>query len=86
MDLKLIEKLRTKKGQHMGLILLILLIFLIIFALPTWPYSRGWGYGPFGIVSILLIVLLILILANIISFKVKTDDNSTTIKIEKNDY
>jgi uncharacterized membrane protein len=68
----------------MGLILLILLICLIVFTLPAWPYSRGWGYGPFGFISLLLIVLLILIVTDVISFKVDTDDNGTTIKIEKN--
>jgi len=70
----------------MGLTLLIILVVLIFLTLPTWPYSRGWGYGPFGLITLLLIVLLILILTNIISFKVDTTDNSTTIKIEKNDY
>jgi hypothetical protein len=44
-------------------ILIILLILILIGALPTWPHSRGWGYGPTGIVGILLIVLLVLMLA-----------------------
>jgi hypothetical protein len=69
----------------MGLILLILLICLIILALPTWPYSREWGYRPIGLISIILIILLILIVTNIISFKIETDDKGTTIKIEKQD-
>lgn len=43
-------------------ILLIILILLLIGALPTWPHSRNWGYGPSGIVSVILIVLLILFL------------------------
>jgi uncharacterized membrane protein len=73
----------------MGLILLILLICLIVFALPAWPYSRGWGYGPMGLISLILIVLLVLLLANVIVFwkvKVDTDDDQTTIKIEKQEY
>jgi Protein of unknown function (DUF3309) len=45
------------------IILIILLILILIGALPTWPHSRGWGYGPTGIVGILLIVLLVLMLA-----------------------
>jgi hypothetical protein len=69
----------------MSPLLLIILICLIILVLPTWPYSRGWGYGPMGIISLILIIFLVLILANIISFKVETDDNGTTIKIEKQD-
>jgi len=70
----------------MGLIFLVLLICLIILVLPTWPYSRGWGYGPMGFISLILIVLLILIITNVISFKVETTDSGTTIKIEKQDY
>lgn len=49
----------------MGTILLIILILLLLGALPTWPYSRGWGYGyyPSGAVGLILIIVLILILA-----------------------
>lgn len=43
------------------LILLILLIVLIA-AVPRWPYSRGWGYGPSGALGVILIVLLIMAL------------------------
>lgn len=46
----------------LGTILLIVVILLLIGALPTWPYSRGWGYGPGGIVGLVLVVLLILLL------------------------
>jgi hypothetical protein len=46
----------------LGTILLIILILILVGAVPTWPYSRGWGYGPSGIVGVLLIVLLILVL------------------------
>lgn len=45
-----------------GTILLIILILLLIGAVPSWPYSRGWGYGPSGILGIVLIVVLILLL------------------------
>ena len=41
-------------------ILIILLILLLIGALPTWPHSRAWGYGPSGAVTVLLVILLIL--------------------------
>ncbi|CDX22586.1 conserved exported hypothetical protein [Mesorhizobium sp. ORS 3324] len=46
----------------MGLstILIIILILLLIGAIPAWPYSTGWGYGPSGLVGVLLIVLVIL--------------------------
>ncbi len=41
----------------LGTILLILLIFILIAAVPTWPYSRSWGYGASGLMTILLIIL-----------------------------
>lgn len=46
----------------LGTILLILLILLLIGALPSWPYSRGWGYYPSGISGVLLIVVVVLLL------------------------
>ena len=46
----------------MGTILLILLIILLIGAIPSWPYSSGWGYGPSGIIGLILIIVLILVL------------------------
>jgi len=46
----------------MSTILLIILVVLIIAALPTWPYSGGWGYYPSGGLGLILIILLILLL------------------------
>jgi len=46
----------------MRMILLIILILLLIGALPTWPYSTGWGYYPSGGLGLVLIVVLILLL------------------------
>jgi hypothetical protein len=46
----------------MGTILLVILVLLLLGALPTWGYSRGWGYGPSGILGLVLIVVLILFL------------------------
>lgn len=43
-------------------ILIVLLILILIGALPTWPHSAGWGYGPSGILGTILIILLILML------------------------
>ena len=43
-------------------ILIIILILLLIGAFPSWPYARGWGYGPSGILGVVLVVLLILVL------------------------
>ena len=46
----------------MMLILTILLVLALLGSLPTWPYSRGWGYYPSGGLSLVLVVLLILFL------------------------
>src|SRR6266700_3172219 len=46
--------------QNMRTILLIILVLLLIGALPTWPYSSGWGYYPGG--GLLLLIILILVL------------------------
>jgi hypothetical protein len=45
-----------------GTILLIVLILLLIGVIPTWPHSRGWGYGPSGILGVVLVVLIVLLL------------------------
>src|SRR5262245_28970432 len=51
-------------GTHMslGTILIIILILILLGVIPTWGHSRGWGYGPSGIVGLILIILLILLL------------------------
>lgn len=48
--------------MSIGGILLIILIILLIGALPTWPYSRGWGYYPMGGLGLIVIIILILLL------------------------
>ncbi len=50
------------KIMSTGAILLILFIVLLIATLPTWPYSRSWGYFPGGIIGLILLILLILLL------------------------
>lgn len=46
----------------MGWILLIILIILLLGALPTWPYSTGWGYYPSGGLGLILLIIIILLL------------------------
>jgi hypothetical protein len=46
----------------LGTILLIVLIFMLLGALPTWPHSRSWGYYPSGGVGLLLVILIALLL------------------------
>jgi hypothetical protein len=43
-------------------ILLIVLVLILVGALPTWPYSQGWGYYPSGSLGLIVIVLLVLLL------------------------
>jgi hypothetical protein len=50
----------------LGTILLVVLILLLIGALPTWPHSRAWGYGPTGGVGIVLIVLIVLLVTGVV--------------------
>jgi hypothetical protein len=49
----------------MGLILLIILIILLLGAVPAWPYSRNWGYGPTGGLGLLVIIVIILLLLKV---------------------
>ena len=44
----------------MGTILIIILILLLIGALPTWPYSTGWGYYPSGGLGLILVIIIVL--------------------------
>jgi hypothetical protein len=46
----------------LGALLLILLVLMLLGAVPAWPYSRGWGYAPSGILGLLVVILLIALL------------------------
>jgi len=46
----------------LGTILLIVVVLLLIGAIPSWPHSKSWGYGPSGILGLILVVLIILFL------------------------
>ena len=46
----------------MSTILLVVLILILVGALPTWPYSSGWGYYPSGGVGLILLIVIILLL------------------------
>jgi len=48
--------------MSLSTILLIILVLILIGALPTWPYSSGWGYYPSGGLGIILIILVVLLL------------------------
>jgi hypothetical protein len=46
----------------LGTILLVVLDLLLLGVIPTWPHSRGWGYGPSGLLGVILIIVLVLFL------------------------
>jgi hypothetical protein len=46
----------------LGTILLIVLILILIGVIPSWPHSSSWGYGPSGLVGIILVIVIILLL------------------------
>jgi Protein of unknown function (DUF3309) len=45
-----------------GTILLIVLVLMLLGAVPAWPHSRGWGYGPSGVLGLVVLVLLVMLL------------------------
>jgi Protein of unknown function (DUF3309) len=51
----------------MSLILLIILILLLLGAVPAWPYSRRWGYGPSGLLGLVLVIVLVLMLCQVMA-------------------
>lgn len=53
----------------MGLVLLIILILLLVGGLPRWGHSREWGYGPSGLIGLILVVLVILLLFDVVRWR-----------------
>lgn len=47
--------------MSLGMILLIVVILMLIGAIPSWPHSRSWGYGPSGGIGLVLVILVILL-------------------------
>jgi hypothetical protein len=50
----------------METILLVILILLLLGAIPTWPYSRSWGYAPSGTIGLVLMIVLVLLLLRVL--------------------
>jgi hypothetical protein len=48
--------------MSLSLILLIVVILLLVGALPSWPHSRAWGYGPSGVLGVVLVIIIVLAL------------------------
>lgn len=52
----------------MWTLLLIVLVIMAMGSTPAWPYARGWGYGPSGVLGLLVVVLLVMMLMNVVPF------------------
>ncbi len=50
----------------MGLLFLIVVLLLLFGAFPVWPYARNWGYGPSGILGLVVVILLVLLVVGAI--------------------
>jgi Protein of unknown function (DUF3309) len=53
---------REERFMSIGTIALIVLVLILIGVIPSWPHSRSWGYGPSGIVGVIVLVLIVLFL------------------------
>jgi hypothetical protein len=51
-----------RSDMTVGTVLLIILVLALLGVIPTWPHSRGWGYGPSGGIGLILLIVLILFL------------------------
>ena len=49
------------KSMSIGTILLVILVLALLGVIPVWPHARSWGYGPTGIVGVLLVIVLVLL-------------------------
>jgi Protein of unknown function (DUF3309) len=47
--------------MSLGTILLIILILILVGALPSWPHSKGWGYGPSGGIGLVVLIIVVLL-------------------------
>ena len=48
--------------MNLGTILLIILILILVGVFPTWPHSRNWGYGPSGLLGVIVVIIFVLLL------------------------
>jgi hypothetical protein len=55
-------QITSQRRAFVGLIIVIILILLLVGAVPHWGYSRGWGYGPSGLLGLILIIVVVLLL------------------------
>ena len=55
------QRVFEEKRMSLGTILLIVLVLALIGVIPSWPHSRGWGYGPSGGLGIVLVIIIVLL-------------------------
>lgn len=55
------NKHNLESAMSIGMILLIIVVLMLVGAIPSWPHSRSWGYGPSGGLGLVLIIILILV-------------------------
>jgi len=60
-QIAMLTRVRSR-NMTLSTVLLIILILALLGALPSWPHSRGWGYGPSGLVGLVLVVVLLMAL------------------------
>lgn len=48
--------------MSLGILLSIVLILMLVGVIPTWPHSRGWGYGPSGVLGVVVIIIIVLLI------------------------
>lgn len=63
----------------MELIIIIVIVLLLLAVIPTWPYSRGWGYNPAGLIAAILLIFLVLWLLGVISFNGNDADDNVNV-------
>ena len=59
---KAVAENKKERVMSLGTILLIILFLILVGVLPTWPHARSWGYGPSGIVGVILVIVVVLFL------------------------
>lgn len=52
----------SEERHMLGIVLVVVLVLLLIGAIPSWPHSRSWGYGPSGGLGLILVILVVLLL------------------------
>jgi Protein of unknown function (DUF3309) len=62
------ERRLCRNGRLMGLLLLVILVLLLVGGLPNWGHSRSWGYGPSGVLGLVLVVFVVLIFMDVVNF------------------